>query len=260
MRKFPLISITFLGLALSFGLVACGDSGDDGMADGTDTNNGDGDQTGDGDGDQTGDGDGDGDPGDGDGEPFCYEAPEECLRFIECIGEIVPSQKEMVASDYGEGGSCWCSGEPKAQECYSTCIAQLDAAIDNFPTESACHPKSCKLEDLDPSQPYGPVVNGSCPTWNGNQQIPLNSPFGIPGSVCSPPCSGIAQTCHNHNQTVAQGTCYLTVGGTNYCVSRCYVNSVDIFPSGTQCQCGATCQPQGGADAEGNLRGICTFE
>ncbi|MFO7566689.1 MAG: hypothetical protein R6X02_28860 [Enhygromyxa sp.] len=257
MRKFPSISITFLGLALSFGLVACNDDGgDDGMADGTGDGDGDGDQTGDGDG-ETGDGDGD---ETGDGDPGCFEAPDVCLRFVSCIGDILPEQQDAVSDEYGEGGSCWCSGEDKAQECYSTCVNQLDAAIEQFPTASACHPKSCGLDELDPEQPYGPVVNGSCPEWSGLEQIPLNNPFGIAGSVCSPPCSGIAQSCPDHTQTVAEGTCYLTVGDTNYCVSRCWVNSVDIFPSGTQCQCGATCQPVGGADGEGNLRGVCTFE
>ncbi len=253
MRKFRLISFIApaFGLALSLGLVACtDDGGDDEMAEET---------SGDGDGDEdptTGDGDGD-DPTTG-GE--CVEAPEECLRLVECIGEVLPAQQAAVEAEYGADGSCWCGTVDEINACFTTCLEQLDLAIDSFPTETACHPKSCSLEELDPSQPYGPVENGACPEWSGLEQIPLDQPFGIAGSVCSPPCSGVAQTCPDHNQTVAAGTCYLTVGDTNYCVTRCYVNSVDIFPSGTQCQCGARCQPQGGADGEGNLRGICTFE
>jgi hypothetical protein len=104
------------------------------------------------------------------------------------------------------------------------------------------------------------VSNNSCPAWNGASQLPVVNPFGLPGSVCAPACSGIAQSCPNHSQTAAPGTCYLAVGGTNYCVSRCYVDSAVIFPGSAQCQCGATCQPHGPSDGEGNLRGICTFE
>ena len=101
MRRFPLISITFL--ALSLGLVACDNGNDEGteMA---------GDTTGDGDGDT---GDGDGDTGDGD-TGACFDAPEMCLRFVECIGEIVPEQQSVVEEQYGADGSCWCGTEDEA--------------------------------------------------------------------------------------------------------------------------------------------------
>ena len=245
MRKFPLISITFLGLALSFGLVAC-DGGDDEGSEAAD------DTTGDGDGDETpGDGD-----GDGDGE--CFEAPPECLRFVSCIGAIVPEQQAGVEAEYGAEGSCWCGTEDEAVECYQTCVAQLDLAIENNPTVSACHENSCALEDLDPTQPYGPITNNSCSDWNGNPQMPFQNPFGLEGGFCAPACSGLAMACPEHSQTSADGTCYIIVGEDSYCASRCYVDPTII--GGTQCQCGATCQPHGGADGEGNLRGICTFE
>ncbi len=245
MRKFPLnlptILAQALGLTLSLGLVAC--DGDDGssdtVADSTDS-------TGDGDGDSSGDG----------GE--CVDAPEECLRFVNCIGEIVPSQRETVESEYGVDGSCWCGSVDEINNCYATCVDQLNTAIKNNPTVSACHEKSCTLEELDPAEPYGPIIDGSCPDWNGNPQVPMEMPFGVPGGFCSPACSGIAQSCPEHNQTAADGTCYLSLGDTSYCVSRCWVDPTVI--GGTQCQCGATCQPQGGPDGEGNLRGICTFE
>lgn len=245
MRRFSLISITFLGLALSFGLAAC--DGDDGNADAagdsTDTNNGDGD------GDNEGDGDDDG---------GCFNAPEECLRFVRCIGTLVPDQQSTVEGQFGEEGSCWCGTEAEAQDCYKTCVQQLNTAIKNNPTVSACHQNSCALEDLDPTQPYGPIVNGSCAEWNGKAQTPFQNPFGLPGGYCAPECGGIAKACPEHTQTSAQGTCYATVGDKSYCASRCYVDPTLI--GGTQCQCGATCQPHGPADGEGNQRGICTFE
>lgn len=193
--------------------------------------------------------------------PGCaYPVPEECLRFVDCVGAITPAQRAQVEAEYGENGSCWCGTQAEAQACFATCVSQLDAAIENYPTVAECHPSSCSLDELDPSQPYGPVVNGACPAWNGSPQLPLVEPFGLPGSVCAPPCSGIAQSCPDHTQTAADGTCYVVVNDTNYCVSRCYVDSVQLLPNSTQCQCGAICQPHGGPDAEGNLRGICTFE
>jgi hypothetical protein len=81
---------------------------------------------------------------------------------------------------------------------------------------------------------------------------------GVPGGFCSPPCTGVANSCPEHTQTAAAGTCGLNLGGEDHCFSRCWVDPNVI--GGTQCQCGATCQPSGGPDGEGNLRGICTFE
>lgn len=245
MRRFPLISITFL--ALSFGLVACDNGKDDSSSENAD------DTTGDGDGDS-----GDGDTGDGDGEAGCFDAPAECLRFVECIGAIVPDQQATVEGQFGEDGSCWCGTEQEAQDCYKTCIDQLDTAIENNPTVSACHESKCSIDELDPEQPYGPITNGSCPDWNGKPQQPFDGPLGLPGGYCAPECSGIAMSCPEHTQTSADGTCYLIAGDKSYCVSLCWVDPTVV--GGTQCQCGATCQPYGGPDGDGNLRGICTFE
>jgi hypothetical protein len=255
MRRFPLNSITFLGLAMSFGLVACpSDSGDEGMADGTEAEAEA--EVGDGDGDENGDGD----PtsGDGDGDPGCYPAPDECLRFINCIGALAPDQLPTVEEQFGEGGACWCSGDAMAQECYATCVMQLETAIMNSPTVAECHENYCTLDELDPAQPYGPITNGSCPDWNGQPQMPIQGPFGIAGGFCSPACSGLAMSCPEHTQTAADGTCYIIIGDESYCVSQCWVDPTIV--GGTQCQCGATCQPYGGPDGEGNLRGICTYE
>ncbi|PRQ02910.1 hypothetical protein ENSA5_18480 [Enhygromyxa salina] len=226
-------------------------SGGDGDGDGDD---------GDGDGDTTtgdGDGDGDGDTTTGDGD--CFEAPDPCLQFVSCIAALAPNQREIVEEQYGEGGSCWCgSTDEEAQACYTTCIAELETALEAVPTESACHEESCSLAELDPDQPYGPIEAGECPDWNGELQLPLQNPFGIPGGVCAPACAGLAEFCPDHSQTSAQGSCYLSVGDTNYCVSACYVDSTVL--GGNQCQCGARCQPHGSPDGEGNHRGICTFE
>jgi hypothetical protein len=250
MRKTRLNSMSFLaqalGLALSFGLVAC--DGDDG-SEMADTNNAT-ESNGDGDGDATGDGDGDGDG--------CVEPPEQCLRFVECIGAIVPEQQPAVEAQYGAEGSCWCDGVDAANECFTTCVQQLDTAITNNPTESACHASSCSLDELDPAEPYGPIVGGACSDWNGNPQVPTQNLFGIAGGFCSPACGGIAKSCPEHSQTSAKGTCGFVSNGVEQCMSQCWVDPTII--GGTQCQCGATCQPSGGPDGEGNLRGICTFE
>jgi hypothetical protein len=253
MRNPPLMTLTFLGLALSLSVAACDDKDDaDTMGDGDS-------ETGDGDGDT-----GDGDPGDGDGDTGeCYNQPPECEVFVRCIGALVPSQLEGVEQMYGAEGSCWCGTEDAAQGCYATCLSEVAKALESSPTESQCHDSVCGIEDLDPDQPYGPIMGGACTPYISEQgepidQVPFMNPIGVPGGVCAPGCSGLANYCPESTQTSAQGTCYLQSGQELYCVSRCYVDSTLV--GGTQCQCGATCQPQGSADGEGNLRGICTFE
>jgi hypothetical protein len=247
MRKFSLISCTLFGLALSFGVVACdGDDGNgDGMAEASDTNN-----PGDGDGDPTttGDGDGDGDPttsGDGDG---CFEAPEECLRLVECLGEILPAAQPDADAQLGADGSCWCGSEEQALSCYNTCKSQIETAVAQNPTVGVCHGRYCPLEELDPAEPYGPVVNGSCPA--GQTPTQLN---GIPGSYCAPKCGGLSGLCPEHNQTIAEGQC---ITQDERCGLVCFVDPY-IYMSGTQCPCGATCQPVPGLGAG---RGLCTFQ
>jgi hypothetical protein len=145
----------------------------------------------------------------------------------------------------------------EAEACLFECVEQVTNAIEQNPTEAECHESYCTLDQLDPGEPYGPVVDGACPSWNGSPQLALEQPLGLPGSVCAPPCSGLADVCPDHPQTAAEGICYLIVGNTNYCVSLCYVDPTVV--GGSQCQCGATCQPTM-SDGEGNLRGICTFE
>ena len=202
---------------------------------------------------QPGDGDGDGDSGDGD----CFEAPDPCLTFVNCIAALVPSQAELVADQYGEDGSCWCGTDQEAMDCYSTCITELDNALTTNPTEPACHESSCTLAELDPTQPYGPIQAGNCPDHAGQPQQPFMNLLGLPGGYCAPPCTDIGD-CPDHPQTSAPGTCYTELENQTYCALRCYVDSTWL--GGNQCQCGARCQPEGGQDGEGNLRGICTFE
>jgi hypothetical protein len=194
--------------------------------------------------------------GDGDGDPACFEAPEECLRFVECIAALVPDQTEAVAELYGEDGTCWCEGEKQAQDCYTTCVEQLEIARSVNPTEPACHESSCALAQLDPNQPYGPIEDGVCPPWVGGAQTPFVNPVGLPGSYCAPECSGQGE-CPDHTQTAAEGSCELLIGDISYCALRCWVDPTII--GGNQCHCGARCQPYGGPDGEGNLRGLCTF-
>lgn len=191
----------------------------------------------------------------------CWDAPEKCLQWIECAGVLQPDQQSALQAEYGEMGSCWCgTTEAQAQECYKTCVSQLGEAVEQHPTEPLCHGRYCTLDQLDPEQAYGPVVDGACPNYGNSPQLPLQNPFGLPGSVCAPKCGGIAKLCPEHTQTTAAGTCYIQFEGTDYCLPRCWVNPYHFGATGTQCQCGARCQPFGGTDAEGNLRGICTFE
>lgn len=187
-----------------------------------------------------------------------YEAPDECLQFVDCITALVPDQAASVEDQYGADGSCWCGTEAEAAACYDDCISQLEEALEAYPTVGQCQESYCPLSDLDPTQPYGPVVDGMCPNWDGAPQAPLVEPLGLPGTTCSPACEGLANYCPEHTQTSAQGTCYVMFGDDLHCVSRCYVDSTVV--GGSQCQCGATCQPQGAPDGEGNMRGICTFE
>ncbi|MFO7565167.1 MAG: hypothetical protein R6X02_21155, partial [Enhygromyxa sp.] len=193
--------------------------------------------------------------------PQCWDAPQRCLDFVTCAGAIIPDQLSAIEAQFGEGGSCWCgTTEAEAQACYQTCVQQLNQAILDNPTEPLCHGQYCPIEELDLEQPYGPVIDGACPDHRGSPQLPVTNPLGLPGSVCAPKCSGLANYCVDHTQTIAQGTCFLSVGEDNYCVSRCWVDPYHLGRTGTQCQCGARCQPQGPPDGEGNLRGICTFE
>jgi hypothetical protein len=187
-----------------------------------------------------------------------HEAPEICLRMVECVGALLPNQRAAAEETYGANGSCWCDTEQTANECSQYCATQVEAALTSYPTEPACQANSCSLAELDPSHPYGPVVNDSCPSWMGIDQRAIHNLFDLPGSVCAPECSGVAQSCPQHPQTAAAGTCYFSLDGVNYCVLRCWVDSTLI--GGAQCQCGARCQPHGPVDGEGNQRGVCTFE
>jgi hypothetical protein len=81
----------------------------------------------------------------------------------------------------------------------------------------------------------------------------------VAGSYCAPACGGVAMACPEHSQTIAQGTCMWSGNPDNLCALRCFVDPY-IYESGTQCQCGAICRPYGGADADGNARGICTYD
>jgi len=201
----------------------------------------------------------------GDGDPTCtanHEVPEDCLRFVECIGAIVPDQRASTEAKYGANGSCWCGSNEEAIACFKTCIDEVDKAREAHPTVQACHKSSCTLDELDQTQPYGPIQAGSCPAWNPGggvsyPQAPVTDPFGVVGSYCAPPCSGVTNACPQHPQTSASGTCSLLVGGSEHCSLRCYVDSTII--GGTQCHCGATCKPHGGPDGEGNQRGTCLF-
>ena len=199
-----------------------------------------------------------GDESGGSGCTATTEVPDECLRWVGCVAALTPAEAAAAEAEYGAEGSCWCGTEAEASACYQDCLAGLSAANDSDPTESACHASSCSLAELDPSEPYGPVVDGACPDWNDEPQVPVVDPFGLSGSYCAPACSGLANFCPDHAQSTAGGTCYLVVGETELCVSRCYVDPNHL--GGNQCPCGATCKPYGSPDGEGHARGLCLFD
>lgn len=248
MRKFPLISASILALVTFAGCDSGNDTGSDDVADTSDDNTDNTDNT------EIGT----------DDDGGCYEQPPECAQFLLCIDAIIPGQGASLEAQYGTDGSCWCGSEADAVACYNTCRDEIEKGKDNFPTVKYCHENWCELDELNLEEPYGPINGGSCDPYLGADgetmvpQYPVMNPFGVAGSFCTPECSGIANACPEHTQTSATGTCYLIQNNQELCISRCYVNSEAI--GGTQCQCGATCQPQGAPDGEGNMRGICTFE
>lgn len=189
----------------------------------------------------------------------CVVQPDACAQFVRCITTIDPSQAEVLEARYGESGSCWCGPEADPEGCTSLCVDETNAAIEQYPHEGRCYPEACDLEELDPEQPYGPVVDGECPEYSSFfQQTPFVNPFGLPGSFCAPLHGGIADYCPPHSQTTAKGAGYIGMGSSSYCALRCYLDPIML--GGAQCPCGARCQPHGSPDGEGNLRGLCTFE
>src|SRR5690606_9449768 len=68
-------------------------------------------------------------------------------------GQIVPAQYDAVQAMYGEGGACWCNGDDQAQECYGTCVTELEKAIDAFPTAQMCHQSWCRSRISIPTSP-----------------------------------------------------------------------------------------------------------
>jgi hypothetical protein len=244
MRRFQ-IYLSLSLLASAAGVVACDDTDGEGTDDVADA---DADADGDGDGDDaTDDATTDADTTDtGNG---CFTQPEECQRMIECLDVILPGQP---LEDFAVDGSCWCdSTQENAMGCYTFCLDQLDAAVTQNPTVGECHGRYCPVEELNTEEPYGP---GPC---NANETDLSGLP--LAGHYCAPDCGGVSQTCPEHTQTIAQGTCMWTGNPSNLCALRCYVDPY-VFPSGTQCQCGATCKPYGGADGDGNARGVCTYD
>jgi hypothetical protein len=239
MRRFQILST--LALTLCAGVVAC-DGGDDGGNDGVaeaDTSST----------DPTGsEAEAETTANTDNTDGGCFEQPAECAQLIECFGKILPNQD---MSQFEAGGTCWCGTEQEALDCYNICVSQLEVAVEQNQTVGECHGRDCPLEELDAAQPYGP------PPCSGDAMELQGLP--VDGSYCAPPCGGFAKDCPEHSQTIAEGTCYWNGGDNGFCALWCYVDPY-IYASGTQCQCGATCQPYGGADGSGNQRGICTFE
>ena len=124
--------------------------------------------------------------------------------------------------------------------------------------------RNSKKSDSKPSgggactgQPYSPVQAGACTPFDGQPRFAFVDPAGLLGNYCAPACLGVAQTCPDVAGTSAEGKCFFVKDGTQHCAAWCRIDA----PAGSaQCPCGATCQPYGPPDDDGNLRGVCLFK
>ena len=194
--------------------------------------------------------------GSGSDEAGCATPQSEvCAELLVCLGAAIPDQVDAATAQFGADGPCWCGDQQVADICTQSCTDQLEATHAAFPDVPACGEEPpCSL---DPSAPYGPPSNGVCPDYMGMPQMPFVDPFGLSGSYCAPACQGIAESCPPQGQTSAEGTCFIN-GNPSLCALRCYVDPEVV--GGEQCQCGATCVPDGTTDGEGHQRGLCLFQ
>lgn len=175
-----------------------------------------------------------------------------CTVVLDCVEVVAPDALAELEAQFGESSDCWCSGDGAAAACAQACQELLGGIVT---TEPACQLDSCPLEELDPRQPYGPVVDGVCPDYNNGPQQPFINPLGLPGSFCAPIHGGITDYCPDHEQTVAKGEGYLIGPDNNsYCALLCTLDHQ--VGDGPQCPCGARCQPVGSQEG----KGICTWE
>jgi len=66
------------------------------------------------------------------------EIPAVCARWVGCTAEIDPPTAEMMAAEYGDGGSCWRDDEAEQAGCTATCDVRLREYGDAFPDVTAC--------------------------------------------------------------------------------------------------------------------------
>ena len=86
-------------------------------------------------GEDTGDDSGTASTGDTEGPS---EIPAVCARWVGCTAEIDPATAEMMAAQYGEGGTCWTTDEADQAGCVATCDVRLREYGDAFPDVTAC--------------------------------------------------------------------------------------------------------------------------
>jgi hypothetical protein len=67
--------------------------------------------------------------------PECYPPAEVCEELLACLAVVLP---DVDVSDFEADGECWCNGPEQASECEQTCISQLEAAEENYPTIEEC--------------------------------------------------------------------------------------------------------------------------
>ena len=66
------------------------------------------------------------------------EIPAVCARWVGCTAEIDPGTADMMAAQYGEGGTCWQEDEAGRAGCIATCDVRLREYGDAFPDTMAC--------------------------------------------------------------------------------------------------------------------------
>ena len=66
------------------------------------------------------------------------EIPAVCARWVGCTAEIDPGTAAMMASAYGEGGTCWQEDDAGQAGCIATCDVRLREYAAAFPDVMAC--------------------------------------------------------------------------------------------------------------------------
>lgn len=70
----------------------------------------------------------------GDGLPVT----QACQDYLDCVAAVDAATLGTLLTSYGEGGTCWTTGQDAADVCDQACQTGLDQLHDQNPTEAAC--------------------------------------------------------------------------------------------------------------------------